>query len=86
MTVPRKYQKKPVTIEAIEFTGHNANVVRRFMGRPEGDTSEKWITINTLEGTMFAYPSDYIIKGVNGEFYPCRSDVFYKTYEDAKEK
>lgn len=42
------------------------------------------MSIKTLEGTMTAYPGDYIIKGIEGEFYPCRSDIFQKTYEVAE--
>ena len=41
--------------------------------------------ICTLEGKMYAHPGDYIIKGVNGEFYPCKPDVFAKTYERVQE-
>lgn len=51
----------------------------------EFDVLDKTITIPTLEGDMKASPGDYIIKGVNGEFYPCKPDIFAKTYEEVLE-
>lgn len=94
----KKYRKKPVVIEAIQFTASNFDAVCDFMGEtPEmkinpnfgvdenGNTNEPYlgIYINTLEGKMYAVHGDYIIKGVNGEFYPCKADIFLKTYEPA---
>ena len=47
----------------------------------EIDTSQKRLYVNTLEGDMLVNKGDYIIKGVNGEVYPCKPDIFHKTYE-----
>lgn len=75
-----KYRKKPVVIEAIRFNGSNYEEIREFMGR---DTlcSDLSVVIPTLEGNMVAQKGDYIIKGVQGEFYPCKPDIFTETYE-----
>ena len=77
-----KYRKKPVVIDAIQFIGENHNKIADFIGsagcRAHSTCS---ITISTLEGAMNASKDDYIIKGVNGEFYPCKPDIFHKTYE-----
>ena len=77
----KKYRKKPVTIEAIQWTGKNLSEIDNFMG---GIVENKGTTlvIHTLEGDMEAPIGDYIIKGVNGEFYPCKSDIFVKTYDE----
>lgn len=74
-----KYRKKPVVIEAIQFVG-NFTEIEKFC---EGnfDWSEGKSDIKTLEGTMRASFGDYIIKGIKGEFYPCKEDIFLKTYE-----
>lgn len=83
-----KYRKKPVIIEAIQFEDNSDRIIEihEFMG---GDTirvnyedkNNPYLKIETLEGTMKASVGDYIIKGVNGEFYPCKPDIFEKTYE-----
>lgn len=83
-----KYRKKPVIIEAIQFEDNSDRImeIHEFMG---GDTirvnyedkDNPYLKIETLEGTMKASVGDYIIKGVNGEFYPCKPDIFEKTYE-----
>ena len=74
-----QYRKKPVVIEAIQFN-KNFTEIEKFC---EGnfDWSEGKSDIKTLEGTMRASVGDWIIKGVNGEFYPCKPDIFEKTYE-----
>lgn len=85
----KKYRKKPVMIEAIQFDGLNVFEIAKFMGRePKYDTRLGWetIEIETLEGTMKASRGDYIIKGVKGEFYPCKSDIFEATYEEVEER
>lgn len=86
-----KYRKKPVVIEAIQYTGDNELEIKKFVGddliiEPQITNQgfiPKWveIKIKTLEGDMTANIGDYIIKGVNGEFYPCKPNVFEKTYE-----
>lgn len=78
-----KYRKKPVVIDAIQWDGKNTVAVCLFMGRlPPQGILEK-LEIDTLEGKMSASPGDWIIEGVNGEFYPCKPDIFEKTYEEA---
>lgn len=93
-----KYRKKPVVIEAIQIKVDNFDAVCDFMGgtpipkhNPKfgvdehGNTNEPYlgVYIETLEGRMLANYGDYIIKGVNGEFYPCKPDIFEKTYDEA---
>ena len=87
-----KYRKKPVVIEAIQFTGtrDNFDELLKFTGSGIIMYEERFedkinsIGIKTLEGTMKASVNDFIIKGVNGEFYPCKPDIFEKTYEVAE--
>ncbi len=80
-----KYRKKPVVVEAIQWTGENFEELADFVGesarRAKYDESDISIKIYTLEGTMTASPGDYIIKGIKGEFYPCKPDIFNATYE-----
>ena len=80
-----KYRKKPVVIEAIQWTGDNfeeiANLFFKMDNHQILERNEKGLYINTLEGKMFAQVGDYIIQGVEGEGYPCRKDIFEKTYE-----
>jgi len=80
----QKYRKKPVVIEADLFDGSLASAQRisKWAGNPFGWTgSPDNLTIPTLEGDMTASKGDYIIKGVQGEFYPCKPDIFEATYE-----
>ena len=80
----KKFRKKPVTIEAIQWTGKNLSEINNFVGRSIANKSTI-IIIHTLEGDMEASMGDYIIKGINGEFYPCKPDIFAKTYEEVTE-
>lgn len=80
----KKFRKKPVVIEAIQWTGENIVDVAEFMHSCSGfhiNKFTKTVIIETLEGTMSASKDDYIIKGVKGEFYPCKPDIFEQTYE-----
>ena len=77
------YRKKPVEIEAVQFTGANHHEIAQFMGIVNYDPSSRGIPIATLEGELLARPSDWILRGVKGEFYPCRADIFHETYERA---
>ena len=79
----KKYRKKPVVIEAVQWVGNNLSDIETFIGR-NVKNKETTIVIRTLEGDMEASIGDYIIKGVNGEFYPCKPDIFDKTYEEVK--
>lgn len=79
-----KYRKKPVVIEAIQWTGKFDRNMSLFVGDKatiKGLKEPFEMIIQTLEGDMTASVGDYIIKGVNGEFYLCKPDVFEKTYE-----
>ncbi len=78
-----KYRKKPVIIEAIEFTGTNQDEIMKFTkGHAiSGLRVLETMKIQTMEGLMTAKKGDWIIKGIKGEFYPCDSDIFAKSYE-----
>ena len=80
----KKYRKKPVTIEAIQWNGENLSEIDEFT-ESKVKNHESVLIIPTLEGRMKADIGDYIIKGVNGEFYPCKPDIFAKTYEEVTE-
>lgn len=80
-----KYRKKPVVIEAVQFDGTDKSVdwlLPQLKSGEVGRANNK-LYIKTLEGVMTANMGDYIIKGVNGELYPCKQDIFLKTYEPA---
>lgn len=86
MTKPKRFRKKPVEIDAIQWTGHNVEDIADFMGykpitnapnHPDGT-----LVIDTLEGDMAASVGDWIICGVQGEYYPCKPDIFAETYEE----
>ena len=86
-----KARKKPVVVEVVEFTGFNWKECMQFMGKENliftDDFSRKdRLNIETLEGIMTASVGDYIIKGIHGEFYPCKPDIFHSTYEIVEEK
>jgi hypothetical protein len=84
-----KFVKNPIEIEAIQFTGENHEEIINFTeGKVELKTkssSDTSLYIHTLEGEMQAIPSDWIIKGVHGEFYPCKEAIFQKTYSEVVE-
>lgn len=77
------YRKKPVVIEAkkLELSTESQKEVCNWCGGVA--SSDGGVFISTLEGTMHVATGDFIIKGVNGEFYPCKPDIFEKTYEPA---
>jgi len=89
-----KYRKKPVVIEALQYNNINKEEIEAFVGKELASEIEletayiagqgapiRSLTIETLEGNHKAMPSDFIIKGVKGEFYPCKPDIFESTYE-----
>ena len=91
-----QYRKKPVVIEAVQWNGKdNLNEVCEFLGshlngfekcylpnkRPDQEDTVTKLIIHTLEGSHDASIGDYIIKGVKGEFYPCKPDIFELTYD-----
>jgi hypothetical protein len=88
-----QYRKKPVIIEAIQYNNLNREEIEKFVGKKlhqeletetaylAGKGSPKFsLIIETLEGNHKAMPNDYIIKGIKGEFYPCKPDIFEATY------
>jgi hypothetical protein len=88
-----KFRKKPVVIEAVQLRWDNwgemcdfAGVGKLSDGKPEGVQSEHGdglirMAIPTLEGVMMAVQNDWVIRGVKGELYPCKPDIFEATYE-----
>lgn len=80
-----RYRKKPIVIEAILWDGSNTEDVFKFVGRDyikELHHNFRGLGIKTLEGIIYATIGDYIIKGIQGEFYPCKPDIFHQTYEE----
>jgi len=85
-----KYKKKPVVVEAVQWKGNNIKEIKQFvdndkLAEPAEFCEVKNLIIKTLEGDMIAPIGDYIIKGVNGEYYPCKPNIFEKTYEKVEE-
>ncbi len=89
MSTAAQYRKKPIVIEAIQFTGtgESCTAVTAFLGGSNSG-NQRWNSttntggvILTLEGEMAFVPGDWIIRGIKGEFYPCRDDIFRATYE-----
>lgn len=85
-----KARKKPVEIECVQWTGSNIEEIMSFCGPKAYDIyqinlanmpTEYSLMIHTLEGDHRATIGDYIIKGVHGEFYPCKEDIFHETYD-----
>jgi len=83
-----RFRKKPVVVEAIQWDGSNFGEIKEFVGFGCVQHVKSWsrefdntILIVTLEGDMRANVGDWIIRGVNGEFYLCKPDIFEQTYE-----
>lgn len=86
----KKYRKKPIVVEAIQWNGVNRGEVEMFCGHNNvefkveilsGSTLGLQLIVKALEGDMVANRGDYIIKGICGEFYSCKEEIFEKTYE-----
>jgi len=79
----KSFKKKPVIIQAIQLTALNIEEIEEFVG---GDASvvDGELVIATLEGPLHASLNDWIIRGIKGEFYPCKPDIFKETYEEVK--
>ena len=84
----KKFRKKPVVIEAVQWTEDNWEEVTLFAKGSSRNinTIKGYLEIITLEGTMKANKNDWIIKGIQGEFYPCKPDIFKKTYEEVNDQ
>ena len=82
----QKFVKKPVVVQAVEYNGANKEEIEAFVGKKLDTVYTELkepleLKIPTLEGDMKASKGDYIIKGINNEFYPIKSEIFFKTYE-----
>lgn len=90
-----KYRKKPVTVDAVRYTGDNLAEVEQFLGREAkaeeatlsgpGRGLHDGIRIHTLEGTLTASVGDWVVQGTRGEFYPVKPDPFADTFEPVPE-
>lgn len=85
-----KYRKKPVMIEAIQFNKNDLSEMLNAWGPSFGRAIieqyvDEYLIIHTLEGNHYARFGDWIIKGIKGEFYPCKPDIFEATYEQVLE-
>lgn len=82
-----KFRKKPVIIEAVPFdgTGRSYYDICALAGRSNIEIADQGLKISTLEGVMMALPGDWIIRGVKGEVYPCKPDIFDATYDPVPE-
>lgn len=81
-----KYRKKPVVIEAMQYTGTKESLeeLEKFITGKSLIRVYNGLGILTLEGVMCISKDDYIIRGVQGEYYPCKPDIFAVTYEEVK--
>lgn len=76
------YRKRPVAIRAIQYDGSNIQEIMLFTQHRVTICQNNVYTVQTLEGDMKISIGDFVIEGVNGEFYPCKPDIFEKTYEE----
>ena len=93
----KQYKKKPVIISAVQWTGRNFEEIKKFVGDALTctiiDTAwevgkgipHRLLQIETLEGPHTCSPNDYIIRGIKGEFYPCKPDIFEDSYEEVED-
>jgi hypothetical protein len=84
-SVVRKFRKRPVTIEAMQITsGESVLSIAEWINNPKTgySTNPPTVWIETLEGRMEGSTGDWVIKGTEGEFYPCKPDIFFETYEE----
>jgi hypothetical protein len=88
----QRYRKRPVSIDAVQWTGDNTDEVLGWMHQHGHNNvlyhaassdvgTDEQLAIKTLEGVMAAGVGDYIIRGVDGEFYPCKASIFKRTYD-----
>lgn len=78
-----QFVKKPIIVEAIQWTGKNEHEIMKFVGSHcclVNKSNGKALIINTLEGDHYASVNDWIVKGVKGEFYPVKHDIMEQTY------
>lgn len=80
-SLTQRYRKVPVVIDAVQLTWENRDEVAEWCDAVVVWSDADHILIKTLEGTMNAHIGDWVIRGVKGEFYPCKPDIFASTYE-----
>ena len=84
----QKFVKKPVVIEAIQYDGANITEIETFVGEKlptiRASDVDTRLVLPTLEGDMKVSKGDYVIKGIKGEFYPCKPDIFKSTYNEVE--
>lgn len=94
----KAYTKLPVEVQAVQWTGENIEEIEEFVGDcctvvryiydkdvyKDCQPDRTYLFIHTLEGDYRALVGDYIIRGVKGEFYPCKPDIFEQTYKEVK--
>lgn len=90
----KNYRKKPVVIEAVQFDGEDIHQIMNFIEKLTGmhnsevleyDPEGNVYSVKTPEGNMMLREGDYLIRGVKGEFYPCKPDIFEQTYEEVQD-
>lgn len=83
MTEPKRYRKRPVVVEAMRYDGENYEDIRQFaLGNVRKYSRKATLVVCTIEGAVGVDPPVWIVKGVKGEFYPCKPDIFEATYEE----
>ena len=82
----KQWKKKPLVIEAVQWTGENSREILKFCSTVDVCVHHhtKELVIPTLEGNHVAAVGDYIIKGIKGEFYPCKPDIFLASYDECE--
>lgn len=78
------YKKKPVVIEAIQYIGDNRKEITSFTNNEAFEVINHEMIICTLEGDLEVSVNDWVIRGIAGEFYPCKPDIFKATYDLVK--
>ena len=81
----KRYRKKPVAIDSVQIDTNSKEFVDLIENEPNikiiADEGGRFVEIHTLEGTMRGYNGDYLIRGVQGEYYSCKRSIFEQTYE-----
>jgi len=83
----KAYIKKPLAVQAVQWTGDNTDEIIGFGGTVDGcniisDIGKSYLVVRTLEGNMAISIGDYVIRGTSGEYYPCKPNIFEKIYEE----
>jgi len=78
---PLRVRKRPITVDTLQYTGHNTDAVVAWVGECAYRDELGALIIRTPEGDHIASPGDWVIRGIEGEHYPCRASIFDATYE-----